>query len=182
MNSKRIVLIVALILFLFSMGCAFSDPAASKSFNLKHVVNVAREYHFEFRNPDNNDVIDSVSLTSSGTHLIATLAINYNTNITFSRIAVSFTDLKKTDNDSLYYPFTMDILRPNTSDRLVNTTSTENGHGAGAATLYENKTFRKYSTDAWNTDEVADFRINLDDSEALAGTYQGNLQIEFAVV
>ena len=183
MSSKRIAILFFLFVFLLIGGVAFCDnPTTSKTFNLKHVVNVAQKYNFEFRNPaSRNDVIDSVNLSSPGAHTIATLVIVFNTKITFTRIAVSFSDLLNTEDNTLYYPYSMDILKPNTSEVLVNTTETENGHGAGGATLYENKEFKKYSTDAWNTDEIADFRINLDEEDVFIGTYQGSITILITV-
>ena len=183
MSTKRFAILFFLFVFLLTGEVAFCDnPTASKTFNLKHVVNVAQKYNFEFRNPTSrSDVISSVDLSSSGSHIIATLVIVFNTKVKFTRIAVSFSDLINTENNALYYPYSMAILKPNTSEVLVNTTETENGHGAGGATLYENKQFTKYSTEAWNTDEIADFKITLDDSDVTIGTYQGNITILITV-
>ena len=180
MTIKRITLIFIVVMLLFVVQNSFC-AMPSKTFNLRHVVNVAAKYTIEFWDPETNTELNgSVTFTGDGSYVFATLVIAFNTKVSFSRIGVTFTDLVNTEDSSIYYAYTMDILKPDSTQVLVNTTAAQNGHGAGSATLYENKTFTKYSTEPWNTDEIADFRINLNGEDtAVIGSYQGNLTVSF---
>ena len=120
----------------------------------------------------------SATFYSGGTYNLATLGIVYNKSVTFSSLEIEVSELTQIiDGNPVYLDFTFYCFKPNTSQAIA-FTPTLNGHGAETSTLAENKTFSVY-TAAWNTDEVADFRISIDDSDAQAGTYSGTITFTF---
>ena len=163
-----------IVFFLFGVDKEY----ASSSFKLAHNVNVSKSYYCEFWVPGTTNKMLTKNFNQGGTYLFTTLAIYFNTRIVGVSLNVSFTDLLNTDNSSSYVPYTMVILAPDSTTELVSVTNASGGHGAGSATLLNNATLTKYDTDSeWNTDEIADFQITIDASEAPAGTYQSTITI-----
>lgn len=176
MTHKKLVSVVAFMLL--ASLCLFADPETAVEFRLKHVVNVTAQYHFEFWDPTNNKNISEATMNTAGRHVFATLVIVYNTRITLKSISVEFTDLVNTTDATLFYPYTMEVLKPNSTTHYAEITPTTNKHGAGSCVLFnESKSFSIYDpSKVWNTDEICDFAITLDDSDVAAGTYSGNIK------
>lgn len=175
MATKKFFLIVAILLL--ASVCLFADGT---SFKLKHVVNVDAQYHFEFWDPTTSKNISEATMNTAGRHVFSTLVIVYNTKITLKSISVEFTDLVNTTDATLFYPYTMEVLKPNSTTHYAEITPTTNKHGAGSCVLFNKDTeFKKYSTNVWDTDEICDFAITLDDSDVPVGTYSGTIKYTF---
>lgn len=170
-NKKAMFLIL---LFVVLPVCLF---AGSFSFQISHAINVSTEYYFEFMKYRGNDAIPNatVSYTTSGDFGLATLAIAYTSNVHISQMDIEVTNLVNTSDDSSFLDYTFHVYKPN--DTTVIPFTQESEHGAGTATLFTNKTFNMYDgSHDWNTDEIADFRITIDDTFANFGTYTGYLR------
>ncbi|MBR2281355.1 MAG: hypothetical protein IJ863_01895 [Spirochaetales bacterium] len=167
-------------LCLYFLGCLFCTFAETRyptsSFRLAHSVNVSKSYYCEFWEPGTTRKMTARNFSEGGTFLFSTLAIYFNTTLHGISLDVSFTDLSNTSDPSLYVPYSMRILVPDSPAELVPVTDAENGHGAGSARLLNSATIQKYDTSSvWNTDEIADFEISINATGAASGTYQATL-------
>ncbi|MCQ2412508.1 MAG: hypothetical protein MJ057_06080 [Sphaerochaetaceae bacterium] len=180
MTHKKLVSVVAFMLL--ASLCLFAERVvlSSTNFKLKHVVNVSADFHFEFYNPETNKSMTEATMDSAGRHVFSTLVIIYNTQITLKSISVEFSDLVNTEDPTIFYPYTMEVLKPNSTDHYAEITPTANKHGAGSCVLFNrNTSFSKYSPAVWDTDEVCDFAITLDDTDVPYGTYAGTIKYTF---
>lgn len=175
MTKRGFCVVIASICVLIMLPvCLFAD---SFSFQISHAINVSTSYYFEFMKYRGNDAIPNatVSYTTAGDFGLATLAIAYNSNMHISRMDIEVTNLVNTSDDSSFLDYTFHIYKPN--DTTVIPFTQESEHGAGTATLFTNKTFNMYDgSHTYNTDEIADFRITIDDTFANFGTYTGYLR------
>ena len=160
--------------------CLFADTQGTTEFKISHSINASSSFYFEFWKSRTTQAIASVSLTSSGTFELATLGISFTgADVTVSQVDVEVTDLVHTVDASQYLDFTFHIYQPNNHAVEIPFSVDPSSHGAGTATLFENRTF---ILDAINsTDEIADFMITIDDSDAMAGTYTGYLRFILTV-
>ena len=177
---KVIKTVLASILILFSLPVfMLADPLAGTEFRLSHSINVSEEYHFEFWKTGTQEAMTSASFNDSGLYNIATLGIIYNKDVSFTRLEIEVSELTQTVNGNPeYLDFTFYLYKPNTETEIPFSANL-NGHGAGSSVLAENKTFSMYSLAVWNTDELADLRINIDDSSASPGAYTGTITFTF---
>lgn len=175
-SIKKNIMIIALLLLVGTSVFADDDtPLYSTSFKLKHVVNVKASYHFEFWDPASDKHITEATMDTAGRHVFATLVIVYNSMVTVPTVSVEFTDLVNTEG--LFYPYQMEVLKPNDSAHYVEITLADGKHGAGSCVLFNAKSFSMYDTSkVWNTDEICDFAITFDDSDVSVGTYSGTIK------
>lgn len=173
------VIIAAFAIMLIASVCLFAATTVSTTnFKLKHVVNVTAQYYFEFWNPATSRHITEVALNNAGRTVFATLTIVFNSTANLGEVSISFEDLKSAANE--YYPYTLEVLKPDMNEHYVEITPTAGKHGAGTAVLFDNKTFN-YDVNgaAWNTIEVCDLAVTLDDSDVAIGSYSGDIRIRY---
>lgn len=173
MRDKGIILIC--VFMLLASLCLFADsPVSSTSFYLKHVVNVSSSYYFEFWDPTTSSHITEAELNDGARTVFATLVIVYNATTPNLTMSVVFSDLVNTEDNS-FYPYTFEVLAPDTNDSFAEIVRDNNKHGAGTSVLFSNRVFEPYAQVGWDTIEVCDFAITLDGSDVGIGTFQGTL-------
>ena len=90
---------------------------------------------------------------------------------------IEISDLVYSEDETKFLDFTLSIFKPNDTTVIPFTPSPNSTHGAGSANLFTNKQFVKYDVNqTWNRDEIADFRIAIDDTNAEIGTFSGYLK------
>lgn len=167
--------IILFLLFVVLPVCISADPFR---FQIAHAINVSSSYSLVFWKFRTAEAIpnNAVSYSSGGDYGLATLGITYNSMVRIPKLEIEVSDLTLNGDDSKFLDFTLQVYKANDPTSPFSFTQTS-PHGAGSATLFTNKTFTKYdTTHTWNNDEIADFRIIIDDSTAVAGTYSGYLK------
>lgn len=172
--KKRISLLIALFVCFNCFLPVSMFAAETTTFHISHSINATSSFYFEFWKYRTTESIPNatVSYTSAGNFGIATLGIAYYGSITISKVEISVTNLVNTDDDTMFCDYVFQVYEPNTTTAIEFTSTSD--HGAGYATLFSNRTFTTASA-SLNTDEIADFKITIDDSDAIAGTYTGYL-------
>lgn len=172
----RRIVIVILITFI-AMGSIFG--ATSSRFSLRHVVNVESSYHFEFWNPTTNSMIANTSVEGSTRTTIATLMIIYNSTASIKSITMTFSPMTNTSDASETISYKMEILEPSTSTAKVSAFNVTNA-SKSVGILSGVTNYTKYSSSMWDTDEVADFAITLNNPESAApGSYEATITCTF---
>ena len=175
-TGARFIIILALCVFIFPV---FADPSAGSTFKISHAINVSAEYHFEFWKSRTQEIVTSVTITGTEPTGVATLGILYNKDLSFSRLEIEVSELTQVVAGNIeYLDFIFQVYKPNTSTP-IEYSATVSGHGAGTSVLAENKTFTKYNSELWNKDEIADFVITIDDTNALTGNYIGSITFTY---
>lgn len=178
--------IIAIILFVLLLACSFSVFAddsqnlapINKNFRLYHLVNVSSDYHFEFWKPGASGTqLQEVSFDSAGDYIFATLMIIYSSRVNENKsLSVTF-DRLEDSTGTLFYDYTMSVYNHN-GDSITVVPNQTKGHGAGSVSLLSRLSFSTYSTTVLPyRDEIATFKISLDDTNALAGTYSGKVTV-----
>ena len=170
--KKAAILIVLLLSVSF---CLFAENTFN--FQVSHAINVSAAYYFEFWKYRTFESIPNaaVSYSAAGDFGLATMGIAFTANVTISQLEIEVSNLVNVEDETKYLDFSFHVYKPN--DTTVIDFAQESSHGAGSAVLFKNKSFVKYDLNhTWNTDEIADFRITLDDTLAEAGTYSGYLR------
>lgn len=171
-------LTVVLLLLLSVSFCLFADSTPFL-FQISHAINVTSAYYFEFWKYRTGEAVPNatISYSSAGDYGLATLGIIYNANTTVSRMDIEISDLVYSEDETKFLDFTLSIFKPNDTTVIPFTPSPNSTHGAGSANLFTNKQFVKYDVNqTWNRDEIADFRIAIDDTNAEIGTFSGYLK------
>ena len=171
-------LTVVLLLLLSVSFCLFADYDPFV-FQISHAINVTSAYYFEFWKYRTGEAVPNatISYSSAGDYGLATLGIIYNANTRISRMDIEITDLVYSEDETKFLDFTLSIYKPNDTTVIPFTPSPNSTHGAGSAKLFEDKQFVKYDVNqTWNRDEIADFRIAIDDTNAEIGTFSGYLK------
>ena len=165
--------------------CLFADGT---SFRVSHSVSVETVYSLKFREYTSSlevvgSEISSATINSDGKQIFASLFLNFNRSIQFKTINVTFSDLVSTTDNTVFCPYTMEVLVPAQSNtHLVEIYEDQNGHGSGNARLLQTITTFSRTTTADSEDlRIADFAITLDENEAQTGTYSGTLVFTFEV-
>jgi len=177
---------VSVILILFIV-CAVlcTSVAASTSLMLSHAVNVPLEYRLSFREYTpigiSGSEMTEKTFDSGGRYLFTALYLTFNKTLMFDSLTVSFTNLVKTDDNTKYYDYQMEVLVPgDETTHLVEVVEADGGHGAGSARVISSATaFRRTNTDATEDVRLADFAITLGEDGVEDGTYTGTVTIDF---
>lgn len=179
-HSSKIVVLT--ILFLLSAAMLFSSDTRQDgiSFRFLHEVHVDSSFYSEYRTPGTGTKITEVQFGNPGTYRFATLVIGYNKSMSFTSISLSFGPLLHNMIEDAYYDYSMLIFDPGYNSVLAEVVPDNDiGHGAGSV-VFSNVTLLKPANSGLVVErELVDFEITLDDSEAMAGTYSGNITCVF---
>lgn len=189
MRLKQMTVIIVLVLvsicFIFADDLNYSFP-----FRFAHSVNINADFHFEFWDTSNRK-ITSVVITSPGQNRLGSLVLVFNSKVVFSSIKVKFealTSALNSQNSYDCYPYSMYLYEPDTTTIIgegpVITSlllSNEERVSVGELEIIDGvREFRKQSSlIEWDQRRIADFSIELDDSEVMPGSYSGYVILEF---
>lgn len=175
-------LLVVSLFLLVPIVCVSAETVKQDEivFRFMHEVHVDSSFFAEFRNPGTDTKITEVQFANPGTYRFATLIIGINKSIAFSSISVSFGPLVHNVDNNAFYDYSMRLLNPGYDTVLAEVVpDNEAGHGAGSA-VFTSVTFTKPADSGpIFEEEIVDFEIALDDSNANAGTYSGNITCVF---
>lgn len=199
MSVKRAVLLLTLLVC--SLSLLFAEEEVNPNLNysskffLAHSVNRPDvSFHSEVWDPSNKK-ITTVTLASAGFHQLGSFVLVFNSTVVFTSIKIKFEALTsaETNAQGAYdcYPYSMYVYKPGSTTVIggdpivtellsvdeeryfvgdVELLNTDNGEGE----------FKKqYSYLDWDSRKLADFAIELDDSNVPAGTYSGYVVIVF---
>lgn len=174
---------VILVILVISVFPLLADPLVARQFRLTHTVNVDSRYSFYFKSTEgDNPVITSVELSPANPRF-ARFGISLNWRVAFSSILLTFNPLEHTTEANVYYDFTIQVVEPHTETPIVTTVPLEIGHGACTAELVSSESGREFEKTIEGPQQdidIADFIIDLDDSNAMAGHYQGSIVCTFS--
>ena len=170
---KRITkkLTVVLLLLLLVSFCLFAEAV---SFKIAHAINVSSDFYFEFQKPETSAPFPNatVSFASAGEYQFAKLAFVLRAGtVFFSTVEIQVSDLVHTEESDKYLDFIFRVYEANNTAVPIPFVADPDKHGAGSSELKTNW------TPASGSDEIAEFWITIDDTNAMVGTYQGTLRV-----
>lgn len=167
---------ILFLLLIVSSSCAFADPnpAPSVNFQIAHAINVSVDYYFEFQNPATYAAYpnSSVSFSSPGEYRFALLAFVLRAGtVTFSSVEIQVSDLINTEDSEKYCDFIFRVYEANNTAVSIPFIADPDKHGAGYSVL------KTIWSPLSGSDEIAELWITIDDTNAVAGTYQGTVRV-----
>ena len=177
--------------FIFCISLLITSALWGISFNMTHVVALDARTIFSFWKPDGSmttwDDNTKTFTDSVNNSALAILGVQYDNRFTVSSIVLSFGQMIG-DSTGLVCPYLLTFLDPSTgtsleqrSDCIVSYASDlpDGGNsGAGSVTIYKTgHTFNKYSSNAYDSDEIARIMITIDFSEIPPDTYRTQVQV-----